>query len=258
MGAGRAEAGASENVPAGFVYFHPADVRGTFVADRAVARSGQRLVTRRAPLRLVLEGGRVRERHCDDEATCAAFDAYLASHHHAGRVGTLVLPTDYLVRSEIGVYAQDELAPAINVNLGFTHHVAGRRGTRRCRRGSWRASSRFAPASRRSSTKDGTPTRWSKASIPFADPFERLVVSSQPATSECVSTIDRIPAGHDESVPATGCPRLVIAGEPAPPYKITLGGRDTVLRGGEAWERRGELPLPNTSSARRRRSRRRR
>jgi hypothetical protein len=124
VGTGRPDAGASENVPAGFVYFHPADVRGVFVADRAIALSGQRLPTRRAPVTLVIEGGRVRDRRCDDAGTLAALDAYLESHHHAGRVGTLVLPTNYLVRSEIGVYAQDELSPGINVNLGFTHHVA--------------------------------------------------------------------------------------------------------------------------------------
>jgi leucyl aminopeptidase (aminopeptidase T) len=124
VGTGRPDAGASENVPAGFVYFHPADVRGVFVADRAIALSGQRVPTRRTPVTLVIDGGRVRERRCEDAATLAALDAYLESHHHAGRVGTLVLPTNYLVRSEIGVYAQDELAPGINVNLGFTHHVA--------------------------------------------------------------------------------------------------------------------------------------
>ena len=39
-------------------------------------------------------------------------------------MGTVVLPTNYLVRSEIGVYAQDELSPGININLGFTHHAA--------------------------------------------------------------------------------------------------------------------------------------
>jgi hypothetical protein len=126
IGAGRPEAGSSENVPAGFVYFHPGDVRGVLVADRGLALSGQRLATRRAPVTLVFEGGRVRDRRSDDASALAQLETFLDSHHHAGRVGTIVFPTNYLVRSEIGVYAQDELSPGINVNLGFTHQVATR------------------------------------------------------------------------------------------------------------------------------------
>jgi hypothetical protein len=126
IGSGRPSAGSSENIPAGFVYWHPPEVKGTFVADRGLALSGKRIHTRRAPLTVVIEGSRVREYDCADATTIASIEAYFASHSNAARVGTLVFPTNYLVRSEIGVHAQDELAPGLNVNLGFTHAPATR------------------------------------------------------------------------------------------------------------------------------------
>lgn len=121
IGNGRPDAGAGENIPAGFVYWHPPDVRGVFVADRGVALSGHRIATRRAPVRLVIEGSRVREYDCADDDTSAKIDAYFSSNPNAARVGTVVFPTNYLVRSEIGVHAQDELSPGLNINLGFTN-----------------------------------------------------------------------------------------------------------------------------------------
>ncbi len=120
-GAGRPEPGAGDNIPAGFVYWHPADVRGVFVADRGLALSGHRIVTRRAPVKLVIEGSRVREYECVDDEICAKIEAYFSANANASRVGTVVFPTNYLVRSEIGVHAQDELSPGLNINLGFTN-----------------------------------------------------------------------------------------------------------------------------------------
>lgn len=121
VGNGRPEPGASENIPAGFVYWYPAEVRGVLVADRGLALSGHRIATRRAPVRVNIEGSRVREYDCADDETSAKIDAYFASNANAARVGTVVLPTNYLVRSEIGVHAQDELSPGLNLNLGFTN-----------------------------------------------------------------------------------------------------------------------------------------
>lgn len=121
IGNGRPEPGASENIPAGFVYWHPPDVKGVFVADRGVALSGHRIATRRSPLRLVIENSRVREYDCADDDVSSKLDAYFASNPNAARVGTVVFPTNYLVRSEIGVHAQDELSPGLNINLGFTN-----------------------------------------------------------------------------------------------------------------------------------------
>ncbi|MBL8680651.1 MAG: hypothetical protein JNK05_15845 [Myxococcales bacterium] len=121
IGTGRPSAGGAENIPAGFVYWHPSDVRGTFIADRGLALSGLRIATRRAPVTLVIEASRVREYDCTDAETCAKIDEYFTSHANASRVGTVVFPTNYLVRSEIGVHAQDELSPGLNINLGFSH-----------------------------------------------------------------------------------------------------------------------------------------
>lgn len=121
IGTGRPSAGSSENVPAGFVYWHPPEVKGVFVADRGLALSGARISTRRAPVRLVIESSRVREFDCADHEISARLEQYFAAHAHAARVGTVVFPTNYLVRSEIGVHAQDELSPGLNINLGFTN-----------------------------------------------------------------------------------------------------------------------------------------
>lgn len=121
IGTGRPSAGGAENIPAGFVYWHPSEVRGTFIADRGLALSGLRIATRRAPVTLVIEASRVREYDCNDSETCAKIDEYFASHANAARVGSVVFPTNYLVRSEIGVHAQDELSPGLNINLGFSH-----------------------------------------------------------------------------------------------------------------------------------------
>lgn len=61
-------------------------------------------------------------------------------------------------------------------------------------------------------------------------------------SSECVegTSASALPIGRDEVVPETGCPGLVIAGGPPPPYTLSIGGRELVLRGGFAWERQGE------------------
>ncbi len=64
---------------------------------------------------------------------------------------------------------------------------------------------------------------------------------SAPST-ECVegTSVEHLPIGRDEAIADTGCPGLVIAGDPPPPYELTIGGRAVILRGGFAWERSGE------------------
>ncbi|MFO0714431.1 MAG: hypothetical protein U0353_31610 [Sandaracinus sp.] len=61
-------------------------------------------------------------------------------------------------------------------------------------------------------------------------------------SSPCVdgTSTGVLPIGRDEALADTGCPGLVIAGDPPPPYELTLGGRALVLRGGFAWEREGD------------------
>jgi hypothetical protein len=119
---GRPEPGTSENLPAGLVYTHPSRVTGTLVVDRAAFGPGSpidRAAVRRAPPRVRFAGNRVDGFEAADPAVTTALEAYLASHPDAGRVGMIVLPTNYLVRSEVGIDRQDMLLPSMNVSLGF-------------------------------------------------------------------------------------------------------------------------------------------
>jgi hypothetical protein len=116
---GRPEPGASENLPAGLVYTHPARVSGTLVVDRAIFGPGLALdrgVVRRSPARVGFASGRVESVDAPDPVVAKAFEAYLASHADAGRVGIVVLPTNYLARSEVGM-----LLPSLNVSLGYAN-----------------------------------------------------------------------------------------------------------------------------------------
>lgn len=120
--AGRPRPKTSENLPAGHVYTHPARVSGVLVVDRAIFGPGldiDRHALRRAPARVTFASGRVSHVDASDPDIAAAFDTYLASHADAGRVGLLVWPTNYLVRSEIGIDRQDMLLPGMSVSLGY-------------------------------------------------------------------------------------------------------------------------------------------
>jgi leucyl aminopeptidase (aminopeptidase T) len=113
-----------DNIPSGFVCAHPADISGTLVVDRSVA--GPSVVVdaaglRKNPLKVVFTAGRVENVECGDEKTRASVRAYLGSHPDAGRVGMIVMPTNYLVRSEIGLQIQDGLLPGLSVYLGYTN-----------------------------------------------------------------------------------------------------------------------------------------
>jgi leucyl aminopeptidase (aminopeptidase T) len=123
------EPGASENLPAGLVYTHPARVSGVLVVDRAVFGPGlslDRAAVRRAPARVRFSASRVDDVASADPAVTRAFETYLASHEDAGRVGLVVLPSNYLVRSEVGIDRQDMLLPCMNVSLGFANAAVTR------------------------------------------------------------------------------------------------------------------------------------
>lgn len=120
---GRPGPGQSENLPAGYVYVHPARVSGTLVVDRAMfGPKGDvgRATLRRAPVRVEFVAGRVARHDATGEAKDVLL-AYLASHAQAARVGLVVLPTNYLVRAEIGADRQDMLLPGLTVSLGFAN-----------------------------------------------------------------------------------------------------------------------------------------
>lgn len=118
---GRPRPGETHWLPAGQVYTHPAAISGTFVADRSVIISGapDSGIGRAHPARFELVRGFVRSATCDLEADQAAVDRYLASDPNARKVASIIVPTNYLVRTEIGHRSQDGLLPGLNVNLGF-------------------------------------------------------------------------------------------------------------------------------------------
>jgi aminopeptidase len=119
---GRPTKGTSENLPAGSVFTHPARVTGTLIVDRAVFGPGvnlDRSLVRKAPTRVVFENGRIKSFDASDPTVAQTFETYLASHANADRVGLLVFPTNYLVRSEVGIDRQDMLLPGMSVSLGF-------------------------------------------------------------------------------------------------------------------------------------------
>ena len=120
---GRPGPGQSENLPAGSVFTHPARVHGTLVVDRAIFGPGlslDRSAVRRAPARFVFNGGRVSDHETTDVAVREAVDNYLESHAYASSVGLVVFPTNYLVRSEVGIDRQDMLLPGMCVSLGYS------------------------------------------------------------------------------------------------------------------------------------------
>jgi hypothetical protein len=113
-----------DNLPAGFVHFYPSRVNGAFVANRGVLGGGVSLtgsVIRKNPVTLELTAGRVTNVACADPTTEAHVAGYLAKHPDAGRVGIVIIPTNYLVRSEIGLGIQDALLPGLNLSLGTSH-----------------------------------------------------------------------------------------------------------------------------------------
>jgi hypothetical protein len=119
---GRPERGEADNVPSGSVYTYPASVRGTFVVDRALVGSDMVITSplRRHPVTFTFHEGHVKSFHTDDPTLASQIREHLASHTRAAMVGHVTIPTNYLVRSEIGVHVQDNLLPGINVSLGFS------------------------------------------------------------------------------------------------------------------------------------------
>mgnify|MGYP001544152215 CR=1 FL=1 len=79
----------------------------------------QRLFGSRTPTRVTFDNGRVKAFEAPDPSVAQAIETYLASHGYAERVGLVVFPTNYLVRSEVGIDRQDMLLPGVSVSLGF-------------------------------------------------------------------------------------------------------------------------------------------
>lgn len=121
---GKPQPGRPDNLPSGFVFFHPATVSGVIVADRgllgAIRVDRDRL--RNAPVTFEIDTGRLRRFETSDASIAAEIDGYLASHPHAGHVGLVSLATNYVVRAESGIEVQDALLPGLGVSLGYSDH----------------------------------------------------------------------------------------------------------------------------------------
>lgn len=120
---GRATPGRPENLPSGWVVFHPAGVEGTFVADRGAigaVRPDPALV-RRHPLRVRFAQGRVVSAESESPELTRIVERYLRMHPHAARVGLVALPTNYTIEAETDVEIQDALLPGVNVALGYSN-----------------------------------------------------------------------------------------------------------------------------------------
>ncbi|MFO0653366.1 MAG: hypothetical protein U0326_44510 [Polyangiales bacterium] len=121
---GRPIAGKPDNLPSGFVFFHPASVSGRIVADRgligAIRVGRDRLA--RTPVTFEIEAGALRSFSTTDAALRAEIESYLAAHPSAGKVGLVSLPTNYLIRTESGLEVQDALLPGLGISLGYSDH----------------------------------------------------------------------------------------------------------------------------------------
>jgi hypothetical protein len=119
---GRPSRGLADNLPSGSVYTYPGSVSGRFVVDRGLFNS--ELVSpvslRRHPVTFTFADGRVSGVETDDPDLAKQIEKHFATHARASMVGHVTIPTNYLVRSEIGVQAQDNLLPGLNVSLGFS------------------------------------------------------------------------------------------------------------------------------------------
>lgn len=121
---GRPLPGRPDNLPSGFVFFHPRGVSGTIVADRgllgAIRVGRDRL--RSAPVTFEIEAGKLSRVSTTDDAIRAEIEGYLASHPYAGHVGLVSIPTNYLVRAESGLEVQDALLPGLGLSFGYSDH----------------------------------------------------------------------------------------------------------------------------------------
>jgi leucyl aminopeptidase (aminopeptidase T) len=115
---GRPLPGEADNLPSGSVYTHPGGVEGTFVADRATLSS--EIHERKKPVTFTMSGGNIERVEASDKELVKRIEDHLASHPRAKQVGLVTFPTNYLVRSEIGVPVQDALLPGISLSLGFS------------------------------------------------------------------------------------------------------------------------------------------
>lgn len=109
-------------VPFGALSTSPASVTGTYVADASVGGElGLRLgLLGSRPVRLSLEGGRVRAVECRDPMLKSYVERFVADGHGRERVGLITLGANVGMSAPIGEFVHDENAPGVHLSLGET------------------------------------------------------------------------------------------------------------------------------------------
>jgi leucyl aminopeptidase (aminopeptidase T) len=108
------------NVPYGQLTSCPATVRGVYVADASMgghlgARAGS---LAHKPVKLVIEGGRVKSVECADHALRLHVERFLGEGENHDRVGGLNLGANVGIVSPAGEILHDEHMPGLHVSLG--------------------------------------------------------------------------------------------------------------------------------------------
>jgi aminopeptidase len=108
------------NLPGGEVWTTPGEVNGTFVVDGVVgdylcAKYGD---LRETPLRLRIEGNRLRSAESTNKELEEEFWRYTHTDENSDRVGEFAIGTNLAVHDVIGNILQDEKIPGVHIAFG--------------------------------------------------------------------------------------------------------------------------------------------
>jgi aminopeptidase len=110
------------NLPGGEVFTCPADVEGVFVCDATLGDhfSEKYGDLQDTPLRMEIEGGKLRGAQSKRRELAAEFERYCASGTNNHRVGEFALGTNIGVKHTINNLLQDEKIPGVHIAFGKT------------------------------------------------------------------------------------------------------------------------------------------
>jgi leucyl aminopeptidase (aminopeptidase T) len=108
------------NVPYGQLMSSPGTIRGVYVADASMgghlgARAGS---LAHKPVKLIIEGGRVKSVECADHALRVHVERFLGEGENHDRVGCLNLGANVGIVAPAGEILHDEHMPGLHVSLG--------------------------------------------------------------------------------------------------------------------------------------------
>ena len=108
------------NLPAGEVFTTPATVDGTFVCDATAGDyfNGKYGDLQATPMKLTIEGGRLKKVECEREELEKEFWDYCHTDENSDRVGELAFGTNLGLSEMIGILLQDEKFPGVHIAFG--------------------------------------------------------------------------------------------------------------------------------------------